>query len=82
VSAILVYWGGSTTSIAEIGPSVDRETLQDTGNGQLGFTRLIAVDDSAGVAQMASESEGPTPPIEHQGVYWYRGRWFAFRFAH
>ncbi len=97
VSAILVFWNGSTKSVAEIAHADDRNFLQ-TGAGDDGskaiFSRAIDVVDKDYILEHYREYGGrKPPPIKHQGIndayvekassvhYFYRKRWLELQGA-
>jgi hypothetical protein len=95
VSAILVFWNGSTKSVAEIAPEDDKSYLQTIGEGGMaGFSRAIDVVDKDYILKHYREYNGKKPPpIKHQGIndayvekastvrYFYRGRWLELHGA-
>lgn len=97
VSSILVFWNGSTKSVAEFARAKDRNFLQ-TGAGDDGskaiFSRAIGVVDKDYILEHYREYNGPKPPpIKHQGIndayvekastvhYFYRGKWLQLQGA-
>jgi hypothetical protein len=95
VSSILVFWNGSTKSVAEIASSDDRSFLQTVdGAGNAGFSRAIDVVDKDYILEHYREYGGIKPPqIKHQGIndafvekassvhYFYRKRWLELQGA-
>lgn len=95
VSAILVFWNGSTKSVAEIAQADDRGYLQTISEGGgAGFSRAIDVVDRDYILEHYWEYNGTKPPpIKHQGIsdafvekastvrYFYRGRWLELQGA-
>ena len=95
VSSILVFWGGSTKSVAQIAGAEDRGFLQGIdGAGKIGFSRVIGVVDRKHILRNYKEYGGPKPPpIDHQGIddafmekastarYYYRGKWLELQGA-
>lgn len=95
VSAILVFWNGSTKSIAEIGRSDDKHFLQTIdGDGKVGFSRAIGVAGTNYILEHYRAYGGVTPPkSKHQGIndafvekassvhYFYRRRWLELQGA-
>ena len=95
VSSILVFWNGSTKSVAEIARSDDKDYLQtidDTAN--IGFSRAIDVVGKSYIFAHYREYGGrKPPPIKHQGIndafvekaslvhYFYRKRWLKLQGA-
>lgn len=86
VSTILVFWNGSTKSVAEI------DQQDDSGEG--GSDRLIEVVDKNYILEHYRAYDGKEPPqIKHQGIndiyvekastvrYFYRGRWLELQGA-
>jgi len=97
VSAIMVFWNGSTKFVAEIARIDDRNFLQ-TGEGGDGskasFSRAIEVADKNYILEHYREYNGTKPPpIKHQGIndayvekassvhYFYRKRWLELQGA-
>lgn len=90
VSSILVFWNGSTKSVAEIASSNDKDFLQTIdGAGNVGFSRAIGVVDKDYILEHSREYGGRKPQqIKHQGIndafmekassvhYFYRKKWF------
>ena len=95
VSAILVFWNGSTKSVAEIARSDDKDFLQTISEGgTIGFSRAIDVVDKDYILEHYREYGGLKPPtIKHQGIndayvekassvyYFYRKRWLELQGA-
>ncbi len=95
VSSILVFWNGSTKSVAEIASSDDKGFLQTIdGAGNVGFSRAIDVVDKDYILEHYREYGGKKPPqIKHQGIndvfvekassvhYFYRKRWLELQGA-
>lgn len=95
VSSILVFWNGSTKSVAEIARVSDEVYLQTMNNGrEVGFARLIGVVGKDYILEHYRAYGGrKPPPIEHQGIndiyvekastvrYFYRGRWLQLQGA-
>jgi len=91
VSAILIFWNGSTKSVSEIEKSADKHFLQEVdGNGSIAFSRSIGVVGRAYIMQHHRWYGGRKPPkISHQGIddgfaekassvhYFYSGRWLT-----
>ena len=94
-SSILVFWRGSTKSVAEIAKTPDRGFLQTiTEGGKIGFSRMIEAVDSGYIIKHYEAYGGPKPPpINHEGIddayvekasvvrYYYRGRWLELQGA-
>ncbi len=95
VSSILVFWNGSTKSVAEIASSDDKGFLQTIdGAGNVGFSRAIGVVAKDYILEHYREYGGRKPPqIRHQGIndafvekasavhYFYRKRWLELQGA-
>jgi hypothetical protein len=95
VSLILVFWNGSTKSVAEIASSDDKGFLQTIdGAGNIGFSRAIGVVDKNYILEHYREYAGRKPArIKHQGIndafvekassvhYFYRKRWLELQGA-
>jgi len=95
VSSILVFWGGSTRSVAEIAKGADRNFLQVVGgDGEIGFSRSIIAVGRAYILNHYREYGGLKPPrIDHQGIddgyiekassvlYYHRGKWLELQGA-
>jgi len=95
VSAILVFWNGSTKSVAEIAHTDDKGFLQTISEGgKIGFSRAIDVVDKNYILEHYGEYNGTKPPpITHQGIndsyvekassvhYFYRKRWLELQGA-
>ena len=93
VSSILVFWNGSTKSVAEIARSEDKgylQTIDDTAN--IGFSRAIDVAGKVHIFAHYLEYGGrKPPPVNHQGIndafiekasfvhYFYRKRWLKLQ---
>ncbi len=93
-SRILVFRGGLADAVDELHPVSDRNYLQVIGNGRIGFSRFLAVADSAYIHKNFERYGGPTPPpLDHEGIadvflekasqvwYWYVGRWLQLQGA-
>jgi len=95
VSSILVFWGGSARSVAEVAKGADRTFLQVVGGkGEIGFSRSIMVVGRDYIIKHHREYGGPKPPrIDHQGIddgylgkasyvlYYHRGKWLELQGA-
>ena len=95
VSSILVFWGGSAKSVAEVAKGADRNFLQVVGgNGEIGFSRSIIAVGRDHIHNHYREYGGPKPPrIDHQGIddgylekasyvlYYHRGKWLELQGA-
>jgi hypothetical protein len=88
VSAILVFWGGSEKTPGELAKRADMDFLQDIGNDEIGFSRVINPIDRKAILKYSAQSEDlRPPPIDHQGIedifegkasvvrYFYREKW-------
>lgn len=88
VSTILVFWNGSPQSSSEISEAPDIQYLQDLGNNEIGFSRVISAVGEKEIAKYQSALGGPKPPsIDHQGIedsfegkasvinYYFHGEW-------
>lgn len=94
-SSILVFWGGSAKSVAELAKGADRNFLQTVGgNGKIGFSRSIGAVGREYIHKHYTEYGGPKPPrIDHQGIddgylekasrvlYYHRGKWLELQGA-
>ena len=94
VSSILVYRGGSTTSVAVLAPSPDRGFLQGLGDDKIGFSRSLGVASPKYITDHAKWYGKPKPPpLDHDGIddglvmkasvvrYWYGGKWIELQGA-
>lgn len=95
VSAILVFWNGSTKSVSEMARAEDKGFLQITGSsGKIGFSRAIDVVGNDFILRHYRKYGGrKPPPIYHQGIddifvekastvhYFYRKRWLELQGA-
>lgn len=95
ISAILVFWNGSTKSVAEIARFDDKNFLQTIdGDGRIGFSREIGVVGKNYIVQHYNWYGGTKPPmIKHQGIndafvekassihYFYQKRWLELQGA-
>lgn len=94
VSSILIFWNGSTKSVADIASKADKDFLQVIDSGYLGFSRAINVADKDYIVQHYKWYGGTKPPkIWHQGIidafvekasvvrYFYRKRWIELQGA-
>ncbi len=94
-SSILVFWRGSTKSVAEIAKAPDRRFLQTVnGGGKIGFSRMIeAVGRDYIIKHHEAYGGAQPPPVSHQGIndayvekasvvrYFYRSRWLELQGA-
>jgi hypothetical protein len=87
-SSILVFFSGSTTSVAEIAKMEDRIFLQGISPDKIGFSRGISPAGKDFIMRHYKAYGGPKPPaIDHQGIddafiekasvtyYFYNGNW-------
>jgi hypothetical protein len=95
VSTILVFWNGSTKSVAEIARENDEIYSQTMNDGsEVGYDRLIEVVDRDYILDHYRAYGGKKPPqIRHQGIndiyvekasevhYFYRKRWLQLQGA-
>ncbi len=95
VASILVFWNGSTKSVAEIARSDDKGFLQTIdGAGNVGFSRAIDVVGKDYILEHYREYGGRKPSrLKHQGIndafvekassvhYFYRKRWLELQGA-
>jgi hypothetical protein len=95
VSSILIFWNGSTRTVAEIAKTPDREYLQVIdSDGKIGFSRVIGVVGKHFILEHYKRYGGTKPPpIFHQGIenafvekasmvhYFYRRRWLELQGA-
>lgn len=86
-SVILLFWGGSTAAVGEIGRSPDRVWLQGIGGG-IGFSRFLSAVGKKSIVAYYQAFGGPAvPEIDHEGIddafvekgstvhYWHDGAW-------
>jgi hypothetical protein len=95
VSSILVFRGGSTEAVAELGKRPDADFLQVVAaGGVVGYSRALGIADPKYIQEHHQRYGGPTPPLlDHDGindifvgkssVVWYRygGRWLQLQGA-
>lgn len=94
VSSILIFWNGSTKSVAEIARVADKAFLQVIdGDGKIGFSRAIGSVGKDFILKHYKEYGGrKPPPLSHQGIedavetasmvhYFYRRRWWQLQGA-
>ncbi len=95
VSAIWVFWNGSTKAVARFAEANDKHYLQTTSEGGgIGFSRAIDVAAKDYIfKQQRGDNGKKLPPIKHQGIsdafiekastvrYFYRGRWLQLQGA-
>jgi hypothetical protein len=87
-SRILIFRSGLADTPDALREVLDRNYLQSIGNGQIGFSRFLAVVDSTYIQKHAERHPGSSlPPLDHEGIndvflekgslvwYWYGGRW-------
>jgi hypothetical protein len=90
VSSIMVFWNGSTKSVAEIASENDKDHLQKIDDTEtIGFSRTIRVVGKERIFDYYGEHGGKKPPtVKNQGIadgsnsgdgsslrYFYRKRW-------
>lgn len=94
-SSIIVFWGGSVKHRSELTKERDYDYLQvTTGDGGIGFSRVIGVVGSRYIEDRYKWYGGPKPPpITHQGIndifaekasvvlYFHKGKWFELQGA-
>ena len=95
VSTILVFWKGSTNSVARICRSKDSSFLQTVdGDGTVGFSRSISVASKRYILEHYRSYGGPKPPkSNHAGIndafvekasevrYFHRKKWLSLQGA-
>jgi hypothetical protein len=87
-SSILIFWNGSIQNPSEIASAPDIAYLQDIGNNDIGFSRVISAVGKKATLRFYDAFDGPKPPpVDHQGIndafegkasvinYYYRGKW-------
>ncbi len=87
-ASILVFRGGSVSSVDELATFADSTFLQVVGpNQEIGYSRAITVATAAYIRQR-NGSELKIPRLDHDGIndlfvekgstvwYWYGGRWW------
>lgn len=68
-SSILVFWGGSPTTVSELAERPDRDYLQMTGHGTIGFSRALGVATPQYIREHHENFGGPKPPpLDHDGI--------------
>lgn len=90
MSAILIFWGGSTKNVSGISSALDRNYLQGIGGEEIGYSRGISVVGEKYILEHYKEHGGPAPPpISHDGIenafeekgstvlYYYKGKWLC-----
>lgn len=88
ISSLLVFAGGSPANPTKLVEQPDREKLQVTGPGQIGYSWLISAVDEDYILKHYRANNGPKPPpIDHQGIddafvekasvihYYYNRKW-------
>lgn len=94
-SSVMVFWRGSTTSVAEIAKALDSTFLQVvSGDGKIAFSRSIEAVGRDYILSHQQASRGQKPPeITHQGIndaylekgsvvlYYHRGNWLRLQGA-
>ncbi len=95
MSAILVFRGGTTDAVSELGERPDADFLQAvTAGGAVGFSRAIGIADPTYIQERHRRYGGPTPPrLDHDGIndifvekasvvwYWSGGTWLQLQGA-
>ncbi len=87
VSSILVFRGGSVSSVAELARYADSTFLQVVGaNGAIGYSRALGVANAKYIREH-NRNDPNLPRLNHDGIndifvekgssvwYWYGGRW-------
>jgi hypothetical protein len=88
-SSILVFAGGSNTSVRELAAQRDADALQTIGPGDaIGYSRSLAGASPKYIREHYDRYGGPTPPpLDHDGLddgfdgkgsvvwYWYGEKW-------
>jgi hypothetical protein len=94
-SSILIFWRGSSKKVSAIANTPDSHFLQTvTGDGKIGFSRLIDPVGKDYIERHYREYGGRKPPrLTHQGIndaiiekasvvhYFHRGRWLELQGA-
>jgi len=88
ISTILVFRGGSTTQVDELGTEPDSMYLQTIdGKGTIGYSRSLTVATPAAIGERGQDDGEPRPPLSHDGIedafegkasliwYWHDGKW-------
>ena len=88
LSAILIFWAGSTHDVTTLGESPDEGWLQGIGDAKVEYSRVIATASEEAMQHNRRVYDAPRyPPIVHEGIedafaekgskvhYWYEGRW-------
>lgn len=95
VSAILVFRGGTTDAVSELGERPDSDFLQAvTAGGVVGFSRALGSADPKYIQDHHRQYGGPTPPpLDHDGIndifvekasvvwYWSGRKWLQLQGA-
>ena len=95
VSAILVFRGGTTDAVSELGERPDSDFLQVVAaGGVVGFSRAVGIADPKYIQEHHRRYGGPTPPrLDHDGIndifvgkasvvwYWSGGTWLQLQGA-
>ena len=95
LSAVLLFRGGTTSSVAELAQRSDEAFLQVIdARGGVGYSRALGVATPSYIQQHYAFYGGPKPPpLDHDGIndifvekasivwYWYRGRWLQLQGA-
>jgi hypothetical protein len=87
-SSILVFPNGSASGVVELAAEPDINSLQEIGNGAIGYSRTLGVADPRFIRDQYERYGGPKPPpLDHDGIndifigkgslvrYWDGGRW-------
>jgi hypothetical protein len=88
ISTILVFRGGSTTHVDELGTEPDAMYLQTIdGKGTIGYSRSLTVATPATIRARGQDDSEPRPALSHDGIedafegkasliwYWHDGKW-------
>ena len=94
VTSVLIFWGGSTTSVSEILKSRDSNWGGIKENKLYGYSRVISAVNKKYIVDHYKAYNGPKPPpIDHEGIdegylekastihYFYRGKWLQLQGA-
>jgi hypothetical protein len=93
VSSILVFRGGSITSVAELAKRPDADFLQVVASGGVvGYSRVLGVAAPKDILEQHQRYGGPNPPpLDHDGIddifvgkasvvwYWSGGQWLQLQ---
>ena len=88
ISTSLVFRGGLTIDIDELGTEPDSMYLQTIdGKGTIGYSRSLNVATPAAIRERGQDDGEPRPPLSHDGIedafegkasliwYWHDGKW-------